>query len=67
VGEFRLQTNGPFQFFSLASAATMLHECFHLTGAGHGEDFFEKKPKPPTGYETIRDIYLSHFDGALMA
>jgi hypothetical protein len=35
----------------LGRAATMLHERFHLTAAGHGEDFFKKKPKPQTGYE----------------
>jgi hypothetical protein len=41
----------------LARAATMLHERFHLTGAQHGENFFEKKPKPQTGYETKQNAF----------
>jgi hypothetical protein len=35
----------------------MLHERFHLTGAGHGEDFFKKKPKPQTGYEKNQNTF----------
>ncbi len=41
----------------LARAATVLHERVHLTGAGHGENFFEKKPKRQTGYETKQNAF----------
>jgi hypothetical protein len=41
----------------LGRAATMLHERFHLTGAQHGENFFERKPKPQTGYETKQNAF----------
>ena len=42
---------------TLGRAATFLHERFHLTGAGHGEDFFKKKPKPQTGYEKNQNTF----------
>jgi len=41
----------------LGRAATMLHERFHLTGAQHGENFFERKPKPQTGYEKKQNTF----------
>jgi len=41
----------------LGRAQTILHERFHLTGAGHGEDFFKKKPKPQTGYEKNQNTF----------
>lgn len=41
----------------LGRAATILHERFHLTGAQHGENFFVKKPKPQTGYETKQNTF----------
>jgi hypothetical protein len=41
----------------LGRAATILHERFHLTGAQHGENFFENKPKPQTGYETRQNTF----------
>jgi hypothetical protein len=41
----------------LGRAATILHERFHLTGAGHGEDFFKKKPKPQTGCEQNQNTF----------
>jgi len=52
VGEFRLQTNGPFQLIlgfsnrcprviAFARVATMLHERFDLTKAGREEDFLK--------------------------
>ena len=41
----------------LGRAATLLHERFHLTGAGHREDFFKKKPKPQTGYEKNQNAF----------
>jgi hypothetical protein len=41
----------------LGRAAKMLHERFHLTGAQHGENFFERKPKPQTGYETKQNAF----------
>jgi hypothetical protein len=41
----------------LGRAQTILHERFHLTGAGHGEDFFKNKPKPQTGYEKNQNTF----------
>jgi len=41
----------------LGRAQTILYERFHLTGAGHGEDFFKKKPKPQTGYEKNQNTF----------
>jgi hypothetical protein len=41
----------------LGRAQTILHERFHLAGAGHGEDSFKKKPKPQTGYEKNQNTF----------